>query len=259
MRDERLGALAHDVATQADPRPASQLEADAGRLIDRGREAIGRLPATATAPGRIEDQEQGLRASGECGESMESIGDLRGRIGPGRSTAGEVQYEHVHRSTGEQAARDAEALAQAGRRDDDEPFESDAAGDGLDRVETARQVQPGHDRARRLRLRRDPQRERRPAAGAVAPDRDTGTAREAARAQDRIERSEPRVDDPVVGERSDRWPGVRRLVRLRLGRQREGPDDPRSCGTPASLEARDGGVHIGARGRHRTPIVEHLF
>ncbi len=191
---------------------------------------------------------------------MESIGDLRRRIGLPQSTAGEIQHEHVHRAAREQAARDAEPLAQTGRRDDDEPFESDAAGDGLDRVETARQVQPGHDRARRLRLRRDPQRERRPPAGAVAPDRDTGTARETTRTQDRIERGEPRVDDPVVGERRDRWPGVRCLVRLRrLGCQRERPHDPRSCGTPASLEARDGGVHIGARGRHRTPIVEHLF
>ena len=32
VRDERLGALADDVAAQADPRPASQLEPDAGRL-----------------------------------------------------------------------------------------------------------------------------------------------------------------------------------------------------------------------------------
>ena len=36
--DERFGALADDVAAQADPRPAGQLEPDAGRLVDRGRE-----------------------------------------------------------------------------------------------------------------------------------------------------------------------------------------------------------------------------
>ena len=42
VRDDRLGALADDVAAQADPRPASQLEPDAGRLgrpRSRGRRA----------------------------------------------------------------------------------------------------------------------------------------------------------------------------------------------------------------------------
>ena len=183
--DERLGALADDVAAQADPRPASQLEPDAGRLVDRGREAAGES-------GRIEDEEQGLRAPGERGESMESIGDLRRLVGPGQSTAGQVEDEHVDRPTGEQAAGDAQALVQAGRGDDDEPLEPDAAGDGLDRVEAARQVQPGHDRAGVLGLRRDPQGERRPAAGAVAADRDAGRPRQAARTEDRIERGEAR-------------------------------------------------------------------
>ena len=49
VRDDRLGALAHDIAAQADPRAASQLEPDAGRLGDRGRQA-------ARQPGCIEDQ-----------------------------------------------------------------------------------------------------------------------------------------------------------------------------------------------------------
>ena len=199
--DERLRPLADDVAAQADPRPASQLEPDAGRLGDRGREA-------AVEPGRIEDEEQHLRASGERGQSMESIGDLAGLVGLRQSTAGQVQDEHVHRTAGEERARDAQALVQAGRGDDDEPLEPDAAGDRLDRIETARQVQPGDDRPRDLGLRGDPQGERRPAAGAVAADRDAGRLGEAARAQDRIERGEAGVDDPIVGERRDRRPGV---------------------------------------------------
>ena len=90
VRDERLGALADDVAAQADPRPASQLQADAGRFGDRGRKAAGKA-------GRIQDQEQGLRAPGERGESMESIGDLARFVGPGQSTAGQVQDKHVDR------------------------------------------------------------------------------------------------------------------------------------------------------------------
>ncbi len=167
MGHERLGTLADDIAAQADPRPAGQLEPDAGRFGDRGREAAGE-------PGRIEDEEQGLRAPGERGESVESIGDPARLVGPRQSTTGQVEDEHVDRSTGEQAAGDAQALVEAGRGDDDEPLEPDAAGDGLDRIEAARQIEPGHDRAGVLRLRGDPQAERRPTAGAVTPDRDAG-------------------------------------------------------------------------------------
>ncbi len=90
VRHERLRALADDVATQADPRPTGQLQADPGRFGDRGRE-------TPREPGRIQDQEQGLRATGERGQSVESITDLRGPIRFGQSTAGQVQDKHVHR------------------------------------------------------------------------------------------------------------------------------------------------------------------
>ena len=102
VRDERLGALADDVAAQADPRPAGQLEPDAGRLVDRGREAAGES-------GRIEDQEQRLRAPGERGESMESIGDLAGvsvfgpvdrRAGRGRAGRPSGRPAGCPRSTG---------------------------------------------------------------------------------------------------------------------------------------------------------------
>ena len=50
---------------------------------------------------------------------------------------------------------------------------------------------------------------------------------------------------------------VRRLVRE--WRDGQGSDDPRSCRTPASLEARESSIHITTRGRHRTPRLEHLF
>ena len=226
VRDERLGALADDVAAQADPRPASQLEPDAGRLVDRGREAAGES-------GRIEDQEQGLRAPGERGESMESIGDLGRPVRLRQSTAGQVEDEHVDRPTRQQAAGDREPLVQAGRGDDDEPFEPDAAGDGLDRVEAARQVEPGHDRALRLGLRGDPQGERRPAAGAVAADRDAGRLREAARAEDRVERGEAGVDDPVVVEA-----GLvpRLLVGASAGERRDAPAPRRPAELPHPSE-----------------------
>ena len=245
VRHEGFRALADDVAAQADPRPASQLQPDAGRLGDRGREATGEA-------GRIEDQEQGLRASGERGQSMESIGDAYRLVRPVQSAAGEIDDEHVHRPTRQQGPRDAEALVQARRGDDDEPFEPDTASDGLDRIETARQIQPGHDGPGVLRLRRNPQRERRPPARAVTPDRDAGRSGETTRPEDRIQCGKTRVDDPIVARQ-------RCHVRSRRGRESQRPHHPRSCRTPPSPQARDSSIHITTSGRHRTPRLEQMF
>ncbi len=247
VRDDRFGALADDIAAQADPRPASQLQPDAGRFGDRGREAAGES-------GRVEDQEQGLRSSGERGQSMESIGDLGRLVRPGQSTPGQVEDEHVYRTAGQQAAGDRETLVQAGRGDDHQPLEPDTASDGLDRVEAARQVEPGHDRALRLGLRRDPQREGGPSAGSVAADRDTGRLGEATRPEDRVERGEAGVDDAIVVR-------PRLVAWLLVGEWRDGQGshDPRSCGSPPGPEARDCGIHITTAGRHRTSRIERMF
>ena len=43
--DDRLGLLADDVAPEPDPRPAGQLEPQAGRLGDGRREAVRVTPA----------------------------------------------------------------------------------------------------------------------------------------------------------------------------------------------------------------------
>jgi hypothetical protein len=259
VRDERFGSLSDDVAAQADPRPASQLEPDTGRLGDRGREATGRR---ATA-GRIEDQQQGLRATGERGESTESVGDPARLVGAGQSTAGQVEDEEVDRTPGQEAAGDAQALVEAGRGDDDEPLEADTAGDGLDRVEAARQVEPGDDRALRLRLRGDAKAEGRAAARALATDGDAGRLRKAAGPQDRVERGEAGSDDAVVGARVIGRRGVGRIDgdegRCRWGREGQRADDPRSCRTPPGPEARDSGIHITPTGRHWMPRIEQMF
>jgi hypothetical protein len=253
VRDERLGALADDVAAEADPRAARQLEPDPGRLGDRGREAAGESRG-------VEDQQQRLGATGECRESMESIGDPRGSVGPGQPTAGQVEDEQVDRSTSQEAPRDAQALVEAGRGDDHEPLEADAAGDRLDGVKAARQVEPGDDRPGSLGLGGDAQAEGRPAAGSLPADGDTGRLREPARTEDGIERSEPGADDPVVGPWVEGRSGVGYVQDLgRDRRQGQCPDDPRSCGTPAGPEARDSGVHITPTGRHETAILEQMF
>ena len=130
VRHQRLGPVSDDVPPESDPRPARQLEPDAGRLGDRGRQTAGKA-------GSIEDQQQRLGAPGERCQSMEPVADACRLVGPGQSTAGQVQDEQVDRSTGQQGAGDAESLVEAGRRDDHEPVEVDAASDGLDRVEAA--------------------------------------------------------------------------------------------------------------------------
>ena len=264
VRDERFGSLPDDVAAQADPRPASQLEPDTGRFGYRGREATGgRATAGRATAGRIEDQQQGLRATGERGESTESIGDPARLVGADQSTAGQVEDEEIDRTPGQEAAGDAQALIEAGRGDDDEPLEANTTGEGLDRVEAARQVEPGDDRALRLGLGGDTEAEGRAAARALATDRDAGRLREAAGSQDRVERGEAGSDDAVVGARVVVRRGVGRVHgdegRCRWGREGQRADDPRSCRTPPGPEARDSGIHITPTGRHWTPRIEQMF
>ena len=189
--DERLRPLPDDVASEPDPRPPGELETDAGRLGDGGREATRQAR-------RFEHDEERLRSPGEGSQPAEPVGDPGRTIRAGQPAAGQVQDEQVHRTAGQQRATDGQALVERLGRDDDEPFEPDATGDGLDRVEAARQVEPGDDRARDLRLGGEPEDERRPAARAVAADRDAGRPGQAAGSQDRIERGEAGGDDAVV-------------------------------------------------------------
>ena len=256
-RDQRLRPLAHDVASEPDPRPPGEFETEAGRLGDGGRQ-----PTPVT--GWFEHDEERLRAPGERRQPAESVGDA-GRFVRGRQPAtGEVEDEQVDRAPGQQHATDGEALVERLRGDDHEPFEADTTGDRLDRVEAARQVEPGHDRAGVLCLGGEAVDERRPAARAVAADRDARVSRQATRPQDGVERREARVDDPVVGVEIvgatiGPWPVIGEWRHGRGRRQRQRADDLRSCRTPSGTEARDSGVHIGARVRHRTTRVEHLF
>jgi hypothetical protein len=111
--DGHLRLLANDVASQPDPRPAGELEAEAGRFRDGGREAGGQ-------PRRLERDEQRLRPTGEGRQTAEPVGDLRGGR-PGVRVRRQVDDEQVDRSAGEQRPGDREALVERVRRQDDEP------------------------------------------------------------------------------------------------------------------------------------------
>ena len=189
--DHGFRALPDDVASEPDPGASGEFQAETGRLGHGGRQAAGGSRC-------LEDDEDRVRPSSEGGQATEPIGDAGGAVRRGEPAAGQVQEEQVHRTAGQQAAGDRQALVERGRGDDDEPLEIDAAGDGLHRIEGAGEIQPGHHRPLGLRLCRDPECEGRPAAGTIAADGDTRRSRQAARSEDRIERREPGADDAVV-------------------------------------------------------------
>jgi hypothetical protein len=186
--DDHLRSLPDDVPSKPDPRSACQLQPDAGRLADGGCEA-----GAAGRPRRLEHDERDPGTARERGHSGEPIGEPGGAW----RACGQVDDQKVDRPTGEQRAGDRQALLGVGRRHHDEPLELDPARHGLDRVERRREVQPRDDRAARLRLGREPERERRPPARGVATKRDAHPARHAAGPKDRIELGKARREDAI--------------------------------------------------------------
>ena len=243
--DGHLGLLADDVATEPDPRPSRELETEPGRLGDGRGETRGQA-------GRLEGDEERLRATGEGRQAPEPVRDLRGGRA-GIRMRRQIDDEEVHRAAGEEGARDRQALVEGVRSEDDEPVQPDAAGDRLDRVERAGEVQPGDDRTVGLGLRGEAERERRLARAGVPAECHAGAPWQAARPEDRVECREAGPDDPVDGFRGR----PRRLVlRQRCRRQRS--DDPRSCRAPACLEGRQSSRHVRGKRRHR-PTIEQMF
>jgi hypothetical protein len=191
--DDHLRSLSDDVPAEPDPRPAGQLQPDAGRLADSGRET-----GAAGRPRRLEHDERDPGPAREGRHSSEAIG----KPGGTRRSSRQVDDQEVDRPTGQQGAGDRQALNGVRRGHDDEPRQLDPARHGLDRVERRREVHPRDDRTGRLRLGREPQRERRPPARGVATQRDAHPARHAAGPEDRIELGEARREDAVrVGSR----------------------------------------------------------
>jgi len=205
--DQCFGALADDVAPEADPRAPGQLQAEAGRLGHGAGQAAGQT-------GRLQHDEQRLRSSGQGGESTEPIGDDRRTIRGGETATGQVQDQQVHQATGEQRAADGQPLIECLGGDDHEPFEADATSDGLDRIEAPGEIQPGHDGARGLGLRGEPQDERGPAAGAVPANGDARRAGQPTASQDGVEGGEPGSHDPLVRVRGRHGPWVRSRGRV---------------------------------------------
>jgi hypothetical protein len=84
--DQRLRPLADDVAPEPDPRSPGELETDAGRFGDGGRQG----PVDARW---LEDDEQRLRATGERRQPAEPVGDPGGLVRGRQAATGQVEDE----------------------------------------------------------------------------------------------------------------------------------------------------------------------
>ena len=112
--DDDLGLLADDVAAESEPRPTREIEPQPDQFTERPGHA--RRQAR-----RLEDDEQRVGATRECGEPMETIGGGRGtpallRAGGQRrrlrKPTRQVDDEDVDRAALKQGTRHREALVQ---------------------------------------------------------------------------------------------------------------------------------------------------
>ena len=272
-----LRSLADNVASEPDPGFALELQAHTRGLADRAGDARGQAR-------RLEDRHGDSRPTGQGRETTESIGHapaLRASTGRRRLRGSsldalrEIDHEEVDRPARQERAGDRDPLVDVGRGHDDEPLGLDAARDGLDRVERLGEVQPGHDRAARLGCGRKPQRNGRPTARKVTPERDAHAAGQAARSEDRVQRGKAGREDPGrirLGARS--IVGLDGLVPQWHGRQRtdDGADlapapdtlltplaESRGSGrAPLGPQGREGRRHVRGERRH-DPSIEQMF
>ena len=235
-----------------DPRPPRQLEPEPGGLRDRGRQATDEVR-------RFQDNHAHAGPPPERRQPAQAVAEAT-RTQPGR----QVDDDEIHGSAREQRSSDGQPLVEVRRADDDEPLRPDAAGHGLDRIQRTGEVQPGNDRATGLGLGDMAQGEGRPAARGVAPERGERAARDAALAEDRVERGKPRrVDAPDLAlDRLFGWAFVSRR-RHRQRRDRKRPDDlgreSRRSRSPARAKVGKRGGH-GRRGhRHFSQIRTNVL
>jgi hypothetical protein len=186
--DHHLRPLADDVAAQADPRSSGELQPEARRLGERAGHRPGQLR-------RLQENEQGLRPAGESGQAMQPVRRAGTTTAGTRShppSAGgrQIRDEEIHRPALEKRAGHRQPFIERLRCQDHEPFEPDAARDGLHRIQAPGEVQPGHDGPGRLGLGHESQSERGLATRVIAPDRQAGLAGDAAGAENRVKGGE---------------------------------------------------------------------
>ena len=202
---------------------------------------------------------------------------------------GEIDDEQVDGPALHEGAGHREALVERRGREDDEPFESNAAGHGLHRIEASGEIEPGNDGPTHLGLGGEPQSERRLPARVIASQCEGRITRDSAGTEDRVERRKAGRNDATI-IRPNRSPVARegllerarlrpewRTERIECGRdtriclgflERSGGQGERagylttpsrSCLTPAFPKGRQDGRHAWRRSRHGPQMIEHLF
>ncbi len=189
-RDGGLAALSDHVPPQADPARSPQLQPQAARLLDgRGERPPQRV--------RLQHDEQRPGTPGQRRQPPQPVPHpLPGNRGI--PSVRQVQDQQVHGPGGEQRPGQREGLLEVCGRQDHEPLRADPARDGLHGIERTREVQPRDDRPARLCLRGHPEGDRGLARGRVPAQRHSGGTRQTSRAQDGVQRGEPRGDDATV-------------------------------------------------------------
>lgn len=171
------GALPDDVPPETDPAGPPEFETQAGRFgegaVERGRQG-----------GRLQYEQLHADAPGMGGEAAQQRFMGRGQA------RRQVQDQQVHRPARDERAGEAQSLLRVGRAEHHEPAQVHAARRRLQRIEGAAEIQPGDDAAGRLGRGHAAQRERRLARRGVATERGRGSSRQAADAEDGIERRE---------------------------------------------------------------------
>jgi hypothetical protein len=194
--DRRVGPLAHDVTAEPDPGPARQLEPERG-CLGHGAGEAGRQV------GRLDDEQEGAGAASDRRDPVEPI-DRRPDASAGQALAvappagPEVEDGHVDGPSLEERADHRERLVERFGDEDREVGQPHTARRGLDGIERPSEVDPGRERARRLRLGDEAERERRRPARPPAAQGDRRGERHAARPEDRVERREPGRDGALV-------------------------------------------------------------
>ena len=226
-------------------------------------------PLPGRRPGRLDDNEERPGTTGERGEPIDPCRDRRptrrqaGRSAgrsTGRSTGRQVEDEQVDRPGREEVARHRQALVERVGDEDGQPFDSDATGDRLDRIEAPPDIDPGDDRTTALGLGSQTKGERRDAGRARPRQGDAPATRHARRPEDGVEGGEARSKGRLEPREPIRR--ARQAFDLGKGLQCQRANDrgrrPRRGVAPAHPKRRESRREVAGGSRHRHNI-EHLF
>jgi hypothetical protein len=159
--DEHLGALPDDIPTEPDPRSTGQLKPERSGRGNGGRQLTPEFR-------RLDDDEQHTGPAGECGETLETVGQAGWtfrrmavpwavpwrvrRKAAGPSVLRQVDNKDVDRPAREERPGHRDAFVRRRGLEDDEPLQPDSPGHRLNWIQAPGKIHPGGNRAPGLGL-----------------------------------------------------------------------------------------------------------